>query len=924
MMEQQTVPELTASGQPPFNWEGCDLSGKNLQGKDLTNANLKNTNLTGTIFKGVTSMEAADLSGATMGDGTDFSGCDLSNTIFGPNPNFGSNPDHPTKFLAATIPYQTLGTSWNYLDLTDATIPGLPQDLSRLEVRESCLTGIDLSGKTLKNAHFCHAILQNADFSDGILNHIVFGGQTDLTGATFRNARLPYSVFDKATLTRTDFTEAEMYHTSFLQTRMDGAKFDNTNVTTCSFSEPPRFSSDPSNLTSFKGATLNYSTIRKRWFCLDLTDATLVGLNPRVDLTYLDARYATISGMDLRNYTLNKSNFTGATLNGTQFNGAKMEYAQLRGVQGTQTSFHRATLLHANFSPDGHKRTSLRGAVFNEATLNHADFSEADLSPVDLRDETTASQFVSAKMSDMDLSEADLTGAQLTGGVLLHNTNLSNSTLKNADLSGAHLGMLSELFRVAKASNDYPLLLRALQGSNAADVCSIFANYQHRIAAGKTTVKTTVAERSWRVSDKSTQTTYMVLNWTASDGATFLIIAAPTHAATLTGAYMPHAKLTNANLYGVKASHLQLYDNANLEGAILDEINLSEANLGSISLKGAMLYGATMSDACLINAQLSAAVFDGRVTLEYADLQGADFTDTQLNNVNLSNASVSIRLGAAEAGVYLFGVGARERRHQDALDEMNAAASGQIDLTPDQPNDLQKYVRDLNNGDLHALRRVFERNGVTFSQDVTITTIDRDAVWQIGPAEGKGGQYTVWKGHDDLGEYALFARPSLPILRRVFHDKRQIGLRRQATVSWDEKLPGWRIDNDSMNEDNPQLGYMTYVVLQEQDASLSFYGTSLRIERLGDDDRKEIRIVTYDPTILCKTGGDKQQECNEDGTGSFFGPDTICPNTHKFSTNRGNNRPWTHMLRAPQLPKPPECVPSPFKPCPPPRKRAAK
>ncbi len=127
-----------------------------------------------------------------------------------------------------------------------------------------------------------------------------------------------------------------------------------------------------------------------------------------------------------------------------------------------------------------------------------------------------------------------------------------------------------------------------------------------------------------------------------------------------------------------------------------------------------------------------------------------------------------------------------------------------------------------------------------------------------------------------------------------------------------------------MNEDNPQLGYMTYVVLQEQDASLSFYGTSLRIERLGDDDRKEIRIVTYDPTILCKTGGDKQQKCNEDGTGSFFGPDTICPNTHKFSTNRGNNRPWTHMLRAPQLPKPPECVPSPFKPCPPPRKRAAK
>lgn len=160
----QTISDCTLSGQPSYNCDGCDLSGMNLAGKDLRGAILTNTTLTGTVFKGVTSMDGANLTGATMGNGTDFSGCDLSKTIFGPKPNFGSNPSKPTKFIGATIPYQTLGTTWSCVDLTNATITGLPQDLSQLTVMQANLTGIDLSGKTLKNAHFYHVTLQGAHF----------------------------------------------------------------------------------------------------------------------------------------------------------------------------------------------------------------------------------------------------------------------------------------------------------------------------------------------------------------------------------------------------------------------------------------------------------------------------------------------------------------------------------------------------------------------------------------------------------------------------------------------------------------------------------------------------------------------------------------------------------------------------------------
>ena len=200
-----------------------------------------------------------------MGNGTDFSGCDLSTTVFVANPKFGSNVANLTKFAGAKIPYKTLGTIWSYVDLTGATILGLPSDLTFLEVMESDLTGIDLSGRTLKNAHFYGVVLQKAKFTRGILDNIVFArGERvcDLTDANFAGAEVTEGVFDDSTLTRTDFTAASsLASASFLQTRMDGTRFDDCDVTTCRFSAPPRFSNDPANLTSFRGATLNYSTV---------------------------------------------------------------------------------------------------------------------------------------------------------------------------------------------------------------------------------------------------------------------------------------------------------------------------------------------------------------------------------------------------------------------------------------------------------------------------------------------------------------------------------------------------------------------------------------------------------------------------------------------------------------------------------------
>jgi hypothetical protein len=214
----------------------------------------------------------------------------------------------------------------------------------------------------------------------------------------------------------------------------------------------------------------------------------------------------------------------------------------------------------------------------------------------------------------------------------------------------------------------------------------------------------------------------------------------------------------------------------------------------------------------------------------------------------------------------------------------------------------------------------FQTNNVTFSAQATIIAQDwqgnTEVAWEINdpsPPSGQSGDYRVWNGFDDTGDAAVMAAPNFPRLRQLFQDKAIINLRWQATVT--PATGRWLIDNDSENQNNLALGYVTYLVIQEEDGSLSFYGTSLRIQRLSGTNQSEIHLFTYKPTILCKVP-DGSEQCPSDGSSSYLGPDAVCPNTQKLSTNQDQGVSWPTMLRAPQLPTPPKCVPSPNAPCP--------
>jgi uncharacterized protein YjbI with pentapeptide repeats len=972
--------DCTLSGQPPYNCQGCDLSGMNLAGKDLTGAQLQGSGLRRTVFKGVLGMAGADLSGARM-DGTDFSGCDLSGTVFGPEPSFGSSFTSLTKFAGARVPYSALGTRWSYVDLRDAVLLDLPQDLSRLEVRQSDLSGTDFSGRTLKNAHFHGVVLQQAKFSRGTLDNIVFtrppahSQVCDLTGAEFCGAELTAAVFDTSTLTSADFTGAKLEGASFLQTRMDGTRFDNTNVTTCAFSASPRFSANPSNLTSFRGATLNYATLLTNWSYLDLTGATLAGLSHDVDLTYLQALYAVLGGMDLSNYVLNQCDLTGATLTGTRFTGAQMNDALLYGVQNRcelfrvpmtspgpgvfqtaldgpdakgvagifndhgyrvsgsdvqvktnaqywwtvtdtrtgsvypvtmeepdlvvmatelATRFDNAILTGARFSPDDDRPTVLRGVCFTDATLDNADLSSADLGPVNPHDLSTASRFTSASMNNAGLSQAKLAGARLTGTVYLHQANLAGATLANADLTGAQLGALSECFRVMKPSEEYQNLLGALNTENAQTLAGVFGTHKIPVTPGRTSIAREVPGRSWTITDSALGSSYTVLHWTSPDDETWLIVSAPTEAATLTGARMPGARLVDANLYGVDGVAAQL-SGANLNGAILDNCKLAGADLSRTGLSVQGLYNVDLSYANLIHSTVKMeADLTENVTLSYALLQGTDFTGTKIGQADLTGAAVAVSLPPWPAGgVYLFSIDAKKEPY---------AAELQAAVTLVSLGNSATYLGDLNNHDLTGdLRSAFHQSGVDFSAVASIETVEPDISWLIHDPK-HAGTYTVWNGSDNVGNDGLFSHSSLPRLERLFQQHKTLtGLLRARTIVWTKPgAQGWMIDNDSENQHNMQFGYSRMLVTEESESSLAFYGTCLRLQYLDEHNQPHIQDVTFHPTALCESS---RQLCGEDGSGSVFGPKTVCPNGKTLEENQKAKAPvpWEKMLRSSDL-----------------------
>ncbi len=305
---------------------GADLSGAHLAGVDLTTttmltgANLSGADLTGAKLAGV------DLTGANLA-GTNFTGTDLSTVRFPAPLTRSTDPNHPTVFAHATLPFTVIRLDWSYLDLTSTTITGLPADLTGLVARSARRPAGDFQGCTLDHANFTGATFDGATFSGA-----------SLRSASFAGARLIGAVFTRAVLDQAVFTEAALGGVQSSQ----AANFSYAFIANCDFTQANLYGADFAGATLLSGNKLRTGTNLGE---TDFSDAYL----PNAD-------------------------FTGANLQGARFDGAFMV---------------ECVLDHADLSPAqrGAVPASLNAACLQAASLQGTNLAGASLANAAITDE---------------------------------------------------------------------------------------------------------------------------------------------------------------------------------------------------------------------------------------------------------------------------------------------------------------------------------------------------------------------------------------------------------------------------------------------------------------------------------------------------------------------------------------------------------
>ena len=267
----------------------------------------------------------AGASGTNLAE-TNLSGVDLTTTELPSPPTQSTNPDAPTSFANAKLPYAAIGLNWSCLDLTGATITGVPANLVRLNAAGARLPGRSFEGCTLDGAKFAGATLDGADFTA---------------------ASLDKAVFDGANMTSAVFTTAKLNETSFVGAALGGgqqdqaAEFSFAYVSNCDFSQANLFG------VSFAGASL-------------VSGNKLSGS-------------ANLQETDLSNTYMANADLSGAVLQGAKFDGASMV---------------ECVLVNVDLSPirDGSVPSSLASACFQAADFGGANLSGADLSNAAITD----------------------------------------------------------------------------------------------------------------------------------------------------------------------------------------------------------------------------------------------------------------------------------------------------------------------------------------------------------------------------------------------------------------------------------------------------------------------------------------------------------------------------------------------------------
>lgn len=686
-----------------------------------------------------------------------------------------------------------------------------------------------------------------------------------------------------------DLTYAYLASTDLKTVNFAGANLSHANLSNADL----RSALFPGKATILTEADLSFANMQNVF----MPEATVLS----ADLSYANLQGAELSNANLQGTTLAGANLAKANLLRSNLTQATLPGAKLNQANVADTRFDEANLCNVDFTGALVLNMRLQGALLVGAILSNLDlqtvgFDEntnvssaimqnVNLTKCNLKNVTmshanlTGAILDGANLTGAEMSYVNLTNAKLRNNVKLHSASLSNSMLKGADFTGAQLGAKDESF--------------TLDGCYAADLNSgvitdrvkkAFSDHGYSLTSSAAlTVR--IRGENWVIVDHD-------VTYTITKGAHDLSVwtyHSNMDAAVLAGAYMPNANFTSANLYAVNMVGVNWYgDQASAENADLEEVDLACANLSSMNFKQARMYGCNLDYAYLIGSDLSGAILRPSITkkqasLVSANIQGTNFTQAQLGNIVMTNAAVSLNEGPFFT----------------------------LDST---------FMDDLNHQRIsQALRDQFTHFGYPLESNATVTINTVGISWTI-----VNGSHPIYKKYSliniDNGLIVfggvigvhLFNLPSDMVtqldarciseeMRKAFAE-RGYTLVKNATI--DQviiKGKKWHVMNQESDTTKLQTGYVEFYILQCEDA-LHVYGLAFMVVRTGDDQRLEqFRYYLTDTQIT--------QDVMENSA--------TCPNGQKLQmyTKKPQRLTWEQMMTPNTPPRPPRCVPTPFKFC---------
>jgi uncharacterized protein YjbI with pentapeptide repeats len=384
--------------------EKTKLAGAKFVGVDLFGLSFAGCDLTGADFTGATlaglDLQSATLSGAVMA-GLDLTV--LAASSYRKPPALAGTSTRLTQMSGSTIPAAFLNNRWQWIDLRNATIPDLPQSITKLQaagaklsgLNKNVLTGISLQIATLDNALLDGLSLSGADLKGASLI------DASLHGATLTNTKLPGANLSGSQL-------GSLGHLFTLPSSAEAA-LNGAQVSVLA----PFFKQNGITLSS--NVTIETLAANRVWQLNDAGNhvAYTIRLETQSGNTQVLTVYAPVAAASLVNAYLPNATLTGANLYGVLANGVQF-YGSNARIDGSAV-LEAAQLNNSNFSNLNLTQAQLFGANLSGSYLFNAKFNKANLTP--------SADGVAADLSDANLQGADFTDAQLYGA------NLSNAAV---------------------------------------------------------------------------------------------------------------------------------------------------------------------------------------------------------------------------------------------------------------------------------------------------------------------------------------------------------------------------------------------------------------------------------------------------------------------------------------------------------------